>query len=477
MQPLDLVGASSWRETVFTTYALSLSFFEAVVLDRLVRGGSRNALILSDPEGIRAGLSEHGARRAGRDYELEPIACKASGVFHAKVSAFLDENDGHLLVGSGNLTFGGWGMNLEVFEHLHPSFAPEAFIDAAGFFDALSISDNIRHGVPDRLEAVGNSLRSIARGKASSGRIRFLHSLETPIAVQLAALAGELGGATRIVAISPFFDRQGLGLKYLADQLECNDIYLHVHPSGAVRGSAGINWPKSVLGQPCQVVGEYSDDHRLLHAKCFEISCVKGRLIVSGSANVTRAALETGNVEAAVVRIQPNATSFWTVQPSSPPNYIELEDDGEDEQNAVTDVLRASLDGEHIVGAVLTGRLANERADATITTLAGEKSLGEVHVDADGKFDLPAPEIEAESWSSGRLILRLSAALPPEQRLSALFAGHSPDAQVRSGGLGWDIKRFERGRYTRLPDKKTGAVAPALFGAVKLLVNNQTCDF
>ena len=106
MQPLDLISAAPWQRAVFTTYALSLSFFEAVVLDRLVRGGGRNALILADPEGIRAALSEQGARRAGRDYELEPVAC-TTGVFHPKLTLLFGEDDAHMLIGSGNLTFGG----------------------------------------------------------------------------------------------------------------------------------------------------------------------------------------------------------------------------------------------------------------------------------------------------------------------------------------------------------------------------------
>jgi hypothetical protein len=42
--PLDLVSAHPWRRVAFTTYALSLSFFEAVILDALVRGGGREAL-------------------------------------------------------------------------------------------------------------------------------------------------------------------------------------------------------------------------------------------------------------------------------------------------------------------------------------------------------------------------------------------------------------------------------------------------
>jgi hypothetical protein len=56
--PLDLVSAHPWRRAAFTTYALSLSFFEAVLLDALVRGGAREKFILSDVEGVRMALSD-----------------------------------------------------------------------------------------------------------------------------------------------------------------------------------------------------------------------------------------------------------------------------------------------------------------------------------------------------------------------------------------------------------------------------------
>ena len=51
LAPLDLVSAHPWRRVAFTTYALSLSFFEAVILDAMVRGGGREALILADVQG------------------------------------------------------------------------------------------------------------------------------------------------------------------------------------------------------------------------------------------------------------------------------------------------------------------------------------------------------------------------------------------------------------------------------------------
>jgi hypothetical protein len=72
--PLELIGAHPWQRVVFTTYCLSLSFFEAAVLDQLVRGGARNALVLADVNGVRGALSEQGARRAGKEYDIEPVA-------------------------------------------------------------------------------------------------------------------------------------------------------------------------------------------------------------------------------------------------------------------------------------------------------------------------------------------------------------------------------------------------------------------
>jgi hypothetical protein len=54
----------------------------------------------------------------GREYELIPVH-NNQGVFHPKVSAFVGTDNAHVLIGSGNLTFGGWGGNLEVAEHFH----------------------------------------------------------------------------------------------------------------------------------------------------------------------------------------------------------------------------------------------------------------------------------------------------------------------------------------------------------------------
>jgi len=235
MQPLDLVGAYPWRRVLFTTYALSLSFVEAVLLDRLVRGGGRQALILADPEGIRAALSEQGARRVGRDYDLEPIAC-TTGVFHPKLSFFIGDDDAHLLVGSGNLTFGGWGMNLEVAEHLHPSFAADVFDDAADMLELMSFADMVKCGIGSKLAQIAEELRQAASGATRRGNHRLLHSVGGSIGEQVAELADDLGGATRLTVVSPYFDVSGSGVSKLGSLLRCEDVQLHVHEAGPVRG-------------------------------------------------------------------------------------------------------------------------------------------------------------------------------------------------------------------------------------------------
>jgi hypothetical protein len=90
--PADLVSAHPWQRVVFTTYALSPSFFEVVILDALVRGdGESQTLILADVQGVRASLSEQGAHRVGKNYEVEPAV--SSGVFHPKISVLSSRDE------------------------------------------------------------------------------------------------------------------------------------------------------------------------------------------------------------------------------------------------------------------------------------------------------------------------------------------------------------------------------------------------
>jgi hypothetical protein len=231
LAPLQLISSHRWQHVTFTTYALSLSFFEAVILDALIRGGGREALILADIQGVRASLSEQGAQRVGKDYNVEPVFVSPGYSFHPKISALSDEDECHVLVGSGNLTFNGCGGNVEVLEHLHPSFAADAIADTAEFFELLPVTDRVRFGAREDCAAIAATLRRSLRGKPANGNIRLLHNLDKSISAQLIQLVDSLGGATRLVAVAPFWDR-GTAIDSLCAAISLDCVYIHSHPNG-----------------------------------------------------------------------------------------------------------------------------------------------------------------------------------------------------------------------------------------------------
>lgn len=408
LKPVDLVSSAPWARVAFTTYALSLSFFEAVVLEALLRARARGALILSDPEGVRAALSEEGARRVGRDYEVVPVSCNLPGVFHPKIGILSTGDDTHLIVGSGNLTFSGWGVNLEVIEHLHPSFAADAFDDAAVFFDALSNSDAVTTTAGGPCQELAADLRKAANRGNRDGRFRLLHSLDAPIAEQIALYADELGGATRIVVASPYFDIDGNAISRLAAETGCENILLHAHSTGSVSGGVAPAWPfdATKAWEPVVVQHLGSDDRRL-HAKTMEVLCRRGRLLLAGSANATEAGLFGRNIEASVLRVQRDTKSFWlTSRGLSPTRPLADEEKKDDDAPHEIGILSAKLDGDTIAGLLLTAFRAGAM-NASLRSPQGTEILGEIQVEASGQFSIRAEGVEFEALQTGRLILRL----------------------------------------------------------------------
>lgn len=409
MNPLDLAKSVSWNSVLFTTYSLSLSFFEAVVIDALIRGGARNPTILSDPEGVRAGLSELGARLVGRDYELLPVE-RIGGVFHPKLSVFLNDSDAHLLVGSGNVTFGGWGGNFELVEHIHPSFAPEAIVDAADFLELLQLDERIRIPATNKIEQTAAGLRRATQGKAGSGRIRLVHNAAGTIAERLQEEADALGGAERICFMSPFFDVKGAGVTRLSKLLNCDDVSGYVHDAGTVRGLTGGNWPtlNEKILTPVEIDQEFAADRRLLHAKSIEILCRNGRLLLSGSANATSAALFGSNMEAGILRIEPNRQGAWSIARCPAPVRSSIEDDDQNVDDDHVEILTAELVGTTIQGSVLTS-WSSGPANMTCEIEGEFIDLGEIEVDEDMAFAQRAEQLAERVWNRGRVVIRLIA--------------------------------------------------------------------
>ncbi len=390
----------------FTSYGLSLSFFEAVILDAILRQGIGDATILADVAGVRGAMEEYGARGAGRTYEVQPVYV-TNGCFHPKFLALTSDTEAHLVIGSGNLTFGGWGSNFECIEHLHPSFAADAFSDAADFLEQLSDYKYARHRAQNECIELAHDLRKRVAGSPRTGNLRIFHSLRISILDQLAAAADDLGGAERLAIASPFFSVGSTEM--VCDRLGLDHVYLHVHAAGTFEGSAGLNWPSGsntrVIPVSIDVLEE--EKFRPLHAKVFEVICKRGRIILSGSANATHAALiPERNIEVCVARIQRETATGWSYTAVPAPSVIQaitLEDEKSKPELAV---LMCQLVADEITGTVISPFPSGEgsvfhKKEATWVP------LGATRVASDGHFDLKIRNLQENIWIGKQLVMRL----------------------------------------------------------------------
>lgn len=380
----DIIGAGKWRTAFFTSYSLSLSFFEAVVLHALRQAGVRTTSIAVDLDGYRSTLGERGAADAGRTYDLVPMLVPHSGIFHPKLMVLDGDAGPRVVIGSGNLTFRGWGGNTEVAEFLAPGDAPQAFLDVADFMDRLSAAARASAGLSSERDPVpaglAASLRSAAGTAGQGGQIlRVLHSLDRPISDQVVEAAEDLGGATTLLVVSPFL--RLAAVKGLADLLGCANVSVCVSQRApeqfdfAAARAAGLD-AKAVTADPFQ------DADRPLHAKILEINCARGRLTLAGSVNATTAAMmTTNNVELAVLRAdgQPGLLS-WKACPEPIPATATII------AGVPQPCLVARHEGARIIGRLLCVPHPHGEWQATL----GSADPGQaVDVDANGRFAFP----------------------------------------------------------------------------------------
>lgn len=405
ISPRDVLLAGPWSEALFTTFSLSLAFFEAIPLHALRQANCRSVTIFADLVGYQASIGEAGLRDVGRRYNLIPVAV-SGGLFHPKIAILLGQAGPRVMVGSGNLTFGGWGHNLELLDYLAPAAAPEAFGDLATFLDAFQTSSKITPGQVVDLDSFIKSCRDAAI-RAGDGRTRFLHSLTRPIALQLSEYATELGGARSLVVVSPYFGGVE-AVRSFAALLSCEAVSVCA-PERApeffpFEAADRLRFKATSVRAP-----QFEDFQRSLHAKLFSISCRRGNLTFSGSVNATQPSLITGaHVEAGILRIQRRSAFTWSGVPR-PPNFRAENSPLEAWSGCV---LVARLAGSRLTGRILRGK--NVAGEWTGTIIAGVNNDLEplpFSVNADGQFE-SSISIDIDLFAiEGSLLLELRRGL------------------------------------------------------------------
>jgi hypothetical protein len=406
---LDLIGAHEWRRATFTTYSLSASFTEAVIVEALMRQGVSEITVLTDPLGYRMALRERGAVRIGREYIVHPIAVR-NGCFHPKVMILEAADAVHATVGSGNLTFGGWSANLECIEHIYADGRAAALSDLGRFFTALANNAACKHDAHDHCRSLGGRLIAAAAGGRDEGQLRIVSTFDGPIADRIVGAASDMGGARSLTMVSPYWERGAV--EALAKGLGLDAVAGHV-PPWRVPAPKGMDWPRgSKVVRPVEVEPLATDEvaRRGLHAKVFEVGCADGRIVVSGSANATSAGLILGggrlrNVEVCALRIDAGKARCWnSVAKSIPPQPTTFLE--EDEGNADRGVLTAEHADGGIRGRIIT-RWRSGSATATVEVNRRPVDLGPVRIE-DGRFFVAVQLVDHEDLDlEGRVQLLL----------------------------------------------------------------------
>jgi hypothetical protein len=313
IEPEQVIASRRWEQALFTTYSLSLTFFESILLRSLRVSGCRDIWIITDAEGYRSSLMERRSSRVGQEYRLLPVGLPA-GVFHPKCCYLAGQDGDLLLVGSGNLTFGGYGRNLEVLEILEPASAAAAFEDFARFLEAFQAREDLV--IPERSWA--GTFAAHARKAARAGTTapvqrhpRLIHTVSRPAVDQIGEVCAANGGGKQLFVLSPFHDLDGDSVRELAEKTGCTDVAVGISPHEGDPSPFPFKKAKAWNKALRAVRPDLPDEARGLHAKWIEVTLPAARMTVTGSLNATRPALcSTDNVEVGVLRVEPLPSGY-----------------------------------------------------------------------------------------------------------------------------------------------------------------------
>lgn len=309
--PLETITTGTWESALFTTYALSLSFFEAHLLRRgLKQHGCREIWIAADIDGYAQSLAERQALSVGQDYRLVPIALR-NGVFHPKC-VYLRGADGDvLIVGSGNLTFGGYGKNVEVAEVFHSKAHPAIFAQFAGFLRALKKRNDLFCPDDTWIDLFANHAdRAGAVGPAGES-VRLVHCVEAPVDEQLVAAVARKD-VWELRVLSPYYDADAGAVRNLTAQLGSRKTTIGLLAGQEEQSAYPFNPSANQVSAAIVAVDEPA---RRLHAKWVEIEAEdKSVVTLTGSINATTQSLcTTKNIELGVLRTGQAPTRLrWT---------------------------------------------------------------------------------------------------------------------------------------------------------------------
>ncbi|WP_260868817.1 hypothetical protein [Streptomyces sp. SLBN-134] len=288
------------HEVLLLGFTVDLPFLERVAIP-VARGlGARTAVIGDAAQGLYDPVD---VRMAGRSYLHGLAGCR--GAFHPKVVLLIGEHACRLAVGSGNPTLSGWGANDELWTVVETEDdASHALLaDLAEWLEELPAAVDMAPWTASHLAEVATLLteRHVNAPAGPETGPRLLHNLHRPLVEQLPP-----GPVDEVQAYAPFIDPQAHALRALVDRLMPGQVTLGLQPRWSSYDAETIK--RALDG--CSTGIRLLEEPRMRHGKFVEWRIGERRHALTGSPNLTRAALCTSTREGATVN-----------SPCSPPTH------------------------------------------------------------------------------------------------------------------------------------------------------------
>ncbi len=309
-----VTSAKDATNAVILTHNIDFVFVQSVVIPALRKCGSPAVTIFADGD-CAAQTYQYQARvlnGLGTRYRVVPVTMKPGFRFHPKAVLLSGPKAATLLVGSGNLTFGGWRENGEVW--CRYDTGADGTGPFAGFRsymrEIIELCVQPREAVATEVEeafdpntrtwAVDMTAPEFLLGRAGRGG----SMLE-----QMQGVLGA-GAADHLYVCAPYFDESAEALQALTQALKTPSSTILVQSKrtnllSAAAASLGSQFSlKAATFEHKETVGSDGDERTheaLLHAKFYAVQRGGEVTIFAGSANCSHAALtisgSAGNAE------------------------------------------------------------------------------------------------------------------------------------------------------------------------------------
>lgn len=312
---LEIISsAKDVTSAIVLTHNIDFIFIQTVALPKFRRCGHPTLTIFADATCATESFAHQQPVLAslGVRYRVVPVAMAPGFRFHPKAVLLSGEQSATLLIGSGNLTFGGWQENAEIwvrFDTEQDGTTPfHAFKD---YLTEILTRVPLPDAVAAEVEEAFDTKSKPWAAAPPTGDARLVGRVGSGSSL-LDRMLDAVGSdpVDELMVCAPYFDDDGIGLRELVTKVGAQRSTVLCQPlrSTLTRRAWEPSADKAVLKRVDFRRPSAPDKERtaFMHAKLYAFHRDQEVTVMAGSANCSRAALtvtgQAGNAELLAIR-------------------------------------------------------------------------------------------------------------------------------------------------------------------------------